>query len=494
MKKWIYIALTCAALGGMLSACATASAAGASSVSKDTEQMIATAAQPTDTVAGQTLQETLGVPERVEENLTTQMDKFSIQIAADVSVPETDHLSVYRVSAAEFSEAFVAKAFDYFCKGETMYDRNNSSKTKDNIQGRIDSMQRDLDRNYSPNGEGDTDTSWRKEYEDEIAKLKAELPTAQEDLGDPITKAQFTLSKSIGDGTYESFLAVNDPKSAFTMEFYVWNNVHYPTDEVRFIESTNTTVAPHSEATFNYIDFSRVSAALFKQRDVTNETQIAEQKTTPRQAMQQVADLFTALGISNMTPYRVCLAQEYKEDGSEGKYAYHVQAHRVVDGVEVQSPYNRTYVGGVDGGKEWAYETLNVRLDDEGIIGMNWTSPLTVGAVEVERANLLPFSSIMTVAKNMLAVVNEPQESDLKDLQSYSIEIDHITLSLQRVPNADSIQDGLLVPVWNFYGRKHFILPYDIEVVSNDDEASVDALDEPYLSVNAIDGTVIEQY
>ncbi len=493
LKKTICVVMSCVLLGGMLSACTKAEALAAPNVSKDTEQMIATAALPTDTASGQALRETLGAPERVQETLPTQMEKFSITIAADVSVPETDHLSVYRVSAAEFAEAFVAKAFDYLCKGETMYDYGNSYHTKDHIQGRIDSLQRDLDRNYSPNGVEDTDDSWRTDYEAEISKLKAELPNAREDLGDPITVARFSRDEADGGGTYEVFMTVNAPKQPHSIELFVWNNVDYPTDEVRYIEKTNTTVAPHSEATFNFINFGRVSAALSKRRDVTNDAQIVELKMTPQEAKERVVSLFQALGISNMVLYRVCLAQEYTEDGTAGKYAYFVQARRVVDGIEIQSPYNRTYVGGLDGGKEWAYETLSVRLDDEGIIGVNWTSPLTVGAVEVERANLLPFSSILTVAKNMLGVVNEPQESDLKDLQSYVIEINQITLSLQRIPDANSIDNGMLIPVWNFYGQRHFILPYDIEVQPNDTDASVDSIEEPFLSINAIDGSVINK-
>ena len=492
MKKLIYAALSCVAIGSMLSACAKAEALAAPNVSKDTQQMIATAALPTDTAAGQTLRETLGVPQRVEETLPTQMDKFSIAIAADVSVPETDHLSVYHVSATEFSEDFLAKAFDYLCKGETMYDYSNTYHTKDNIQARIKSIQHELDGNDSPDGPNGGDT-WRKGYEEELAKLKAELPTAREDLGDPITTARFQQDTADGGGTYEVFMAVNAPKSPHSIELFAWNNVDYPTDDVRYIESTNTTVAPHSEASFNFRDTRNIALPLFKQRDVTNETQIAELKTTPQQAKEQVAAMFEALGMKDMVPYRVSLAREYTEDGTAGKYAYFVQACRMADGIEVQSPYNRTYVGSVDGGKEWAYETLSVRLDDEGIIGMNWLSPLTVGAVEVERANLLPFSSILTVAKNMLGVVNEPQESDLKDLKSYSIEINQITLSLQRIPNADSIQDGLLVPVWNFYGKTNRIPSNEIEVAPNDSEDSVDAIDDPYLSINAIDGSVINK-
>ena len=493
LRKTIPLFTTGLLLVGMLSACATEHALTEPPRNRDMEQMIATASLSTYAAAGQTLRETLGVPERVEETLPTPMEKFSISISADVSVPDAEHLSVYRVNAAEFSQDFITKAFDCFCKDETMYYFGNHTHTKDQIQSQIGAIQRDLDLNHSPNGSEDKDVSWRADYVEELVRLKAELPNAPEDLGTPITKALLLKQEAVGDGAYDSFMAVDAPQYPYKIEFFARNNVKYPTDEARYIESMDTTVAPHSEANFSYRDIRRVSLPLFEQRDVTNDTQIAELTTTPPQAMERVTALFDQLGICDMKPYRICLAQEYTEDGTTGKYAYYIMARRVVDGIEVQSPFQRTYIGGLDGGKEWAYEMLSVRLDDEGIIGMNWVSPLTVGAVEVERANLLPFSSILAVATNMLSVVNEPKESDLKDLDTYSIEINHITLSLQRIPDANSIESGLLIPVWNFYGQTHLIQPNHFEAKTNNDEAAIDAIDESYLSINAIDGTIIDR-
>lgn len=492
LKKAICILAAGTLLFGALAACATAVTPAASSVSKDTEQMIATAGLSSVSAAGQSLRESLGAPARVEETaLPTQIDKFSISILADVTVPDVDHLSVYRVSAVDFSQEFAAKAFGYFCEDETMYHYVDIRKTKEQIQARIDSIQQDLDRDYSPDGQNGDD-SWRAEYEAEIATLKAELQTAREGLGDPIQSVQFSQEEAVGNGVYTEFRAVNAPKYPYSIELFLTNNVKYQTDAVQYIASSDTTVAPRSEASFRYCDIRRVSNALFRQRDVTNESQIAQLKTTPAQAMEETAALLDQLGIADLEPYRVFLALEHREDGAAGKYAYYVEARRIVDGVEVQSPFNRTYVGDINDGHEWAYETLNVRLDDEGIIGMAWTSPLSVGPVEVERANLLPFSSILTVARNMLGVVNAPLESDLTDYSACKIEIDRITLSLQRIPDANSVETGLLIPVWNFYGTEHFILPNDVEAEQNGGEP-VDAMEEPYLSINAIDGSVISK-
>lgn len=486
--KRIYAFAIGALLFGTLSACAGANTSAAPAVSKGTEQMIATAAQPAAT-AGQTLRESLGAPATVEEtSLPTKLDKFSISISADVSVPDTDHLSVYRVSAAEFSREFISKAFNSLCAGQTMYDFSNLTNTKEQVQGRIDSMQRDLDQNDSPNGSNDTDDSWRAEYETELAALKAQLPSAPEDLGTPIRSTQFSQQDAADGGVYEAFLAVNAPKYPFTVELFAWNNVKQTNGE----EKDDSAFAQRSEATFSYHDTRRVSSALLRRRDVTNEPQINELEKTPVQAKEQAASLLKTLGITDMEPFRVTVSQEFTEGKRAGQFAYYVEFRRVVNGVEVQSPFTRTYVGSLDGGQEWAYETLGVSLDDEGILGMSWLSPLAVGATEVERATLLPFESILTVARNMLGVVNEPHEGDLNSYSAYKIEIDHITLSLQRISDVDSVQNGLLIPVWNFYGTQHYLLPDGTEQQRNEDDP-VDAVDEAFLSVNAIDGSVVSK-
>lgn len=490
LKKAISLCAAGLALVGALSACARADAFAEPNVSRDAEQMIATAALPVGTAAGQTLRETLGAPERVEETLPTQMEKFSIMISADVSVPDADHLSVYRVSAANFSLDMVKRVYSYFCADTDMYDYGNLFHTKKQLKARIDSMQRDLETNDSPDGPNGGD-SWRADYKAEITGLMTELLTARDDLGDPISEVRFTREQTEGDGVRESFQAVNTPNMPCNIEFYAINNVAYPTNEMRYIEKSDTTVAPRSEAGLYYYDTRRVGGEAYKLRDVTNETSVRELSMTPREALDRVADLFKTLGIADMKPVSVALTSDSQEANGR-HYSYCVEACRVVDGVQVQSPFHRTYVGSIEDGHEWAYETLEVRLDDEGIVNMSWLSPLTVGAVEVERANLLPFSSILTVAKNMLFVANEPRETDLSNYDAFLIQIDRITLSLQRIPNANSVVDGVLIPVWNFYGQEGYTLSGGVEMHRLTSE-SIGLDEEPYLSINAIDGSVINK-
>ncbi len=490
LKHKILPLAACALLVGALCACAGMEPTAVPAVSKGTEQMIATAAQQPAETASQTLRESLGVPKHVEETpLQTKNNKFSVEISADVTVPVTDHLSIYRVSADEFSPEFLQRAFACFCGDTAMYDYGNLFETKQTIQDRIDSMQNALDLNDSPDGPGDD--AWRAEYEAQIAKLKSRLQNAQEGLGDPISSAVFTEQLGSDGGKQSVFEAVNAQNPPFTKEFFVRNNAQYPASEGNTDAVGESAAVLRSEASMNYFDSSRVAVALYQLRDVTNEPQISELSMTPAEALSRVAALLDTLKIENMRPFRVYLASD-AEAADAGHYAYFVEARRTVAGVEVQSPFNRSYVGGFDGGKEWAYETLEVRLDDSGLLGFSWVSPLAVGAVEVERATLLPFSSILTVAKNMLAVVNEPLESDLATYSACTIVIDHITLSLQRVSDANSVEQGLLIPVWNFYGQENYVLSGGTEV-QRAETVPVGLREEPYLSVNAIDGSVISK-
>ncbi len=490
LKKRMFPLAACALLVSALCACAGAKPSVVPTVSKSTEQMIATAAQPPAETESQTLRESLGVPEHVKETpLQTKNNKFSVEISADVTVPVTDHLSIYHVSADEFSPEFIQRAFACFCGDTSMYDYGNLFRTKRTIQDEIDAMQNDLDMNDSPDGPGDD--AWRAEYEAAIAKLKAELPTARNDLGDPITSVRLVNKETSDNGKQDVFEAVNAPKAPWNREFYVRNNIKYPAGAQASGTSGETAIPLRSEASFYYYDTSRVSVAQYKLRDVTNQPQIPELDMTPTQAMGRVSALLETLNIENMHPFRVYLTSD-SDTGDTGHYAYYVEARRTVGGVEVQSPFSRSYIGSFDGGKEWAYETLEVQLDDGGLLGFSWVSPLTVGEIEVERTNLLPFSSILTVAKNMLGVVNEPLEADLETYSACTLTIDHITLSLQRISDANSIESGLLIPVWNFYGQEHYQLSGGTEVQRASNEP-VGLREEPYLSVNAIDGSVISK-
>ena len=119
---------------------------------------------------------------------------------------------------------------------------------------------------------------------------------------------------------------------------------------------------------------------------------------------------------------------------------------------------------------------LSFLIDDRGVADLRYTD-LNVREGE-EEAALLPFSKIQKVyQETRIPVMCEPNE-----LQS--VTVDELRLAYHYVPDTEeSRKTGSLVPAWNAYGTYQFL-----------DEEGVlrTSLREPLLSVNAMDGTILD--
>jgi hypothetical protein len=70
----------------------------------------------------------------------------------------------------------------------------------------------------------------------------------------------------------------------------------------------------------------------------------------------------------------------------------------------------------------------------------------------------------------------------------YDFNINRVTLSLHRIIEQDSNESGLLVPAWNFYGKQ------TIDPMDGSPTGAFDKLGESFLTINAIDGSVIDTF
>ena len=169
---------------------------------------------------------------------------------------------------------------------------------------------------------------------------------------------------------------------------------------------------------------------------------------------------------------------------ADEKYAYVFNLIRTVQGFPVASTFgiSQASVEEMGFGKEWDYEYLTIAIDDAGIVNLRWNAPLVVTDTITENANLLPWAEIEATLLKMLSVKYAP----LEGITSYKIELSRARLSLQRVMERDNFTAGLLIPVWNFYGSA---------VASYASGAAYDHAPNdggPLLSINAIDGSIID--
>ena len=108
---------------------------------------------------------------------------------------------------------------------------------------------------------------------------------------------------------------------------------------------------------------------------------------------------------------------------------------------------------------------------------------LAVDEVLTASAALLPFSEIETIFGRMMAIQYE-SVARADYIESLRFDVDRVALRLWRIIDKNSFTDSLLVPVWNFYCTS--------TTVNTDGTVEEFAYKAPVLTINAVDGSVID--
>ena len=167
----------------------------------------------------------------------------------------------------------------------------------------------------------------------------------------------------------------------------------------------------------------------------------------------------------------------------DAHYAYHVSCHRIVDEAACASRFQRAYEAVGEDYREWRYETFDAMVDRNGIACFEWISPYTLGEALVTESALLPFSEIQPIAEQMLRVAWLPQTDGINAM---TLHVTEVRLEMMRIREANSWSTGLLIPAWNFYGVRERTFNEDFD--SETDRTII----MPLLSINAIDGSIID--
>lgn len=134
----------------------------------------------------------------------------------------------------------------------------------------------------------------------------------------------------------------------------------------------------------------------------------------------------------------------------------------------------------------WSYERIQFTVNKEGLQHAEIDNLYDVGEKQVENVELLPFPEVAEIFESMLRL----QNSDMTYSKEKRFDIDRVTLGYMRVydPGADAIS-GLLVPVWDFFGKSTDYAVYGDEEYVN----AVARQTISFLTINAADGTVIDR-
>jgi hypothetical protein len=435
-------------------------------VQKDLEQMIEKA-QGTPAATGGTLAERLGAPAHIAlDNLTSAPGTFTAVTDADVEVPDVMGMPTVRVARHAYTQEDAARLADALFDGQKMYS-GDILLSKQYYQQRILDVQARL--------AAETDEQNRQQLQGSIAKFQGVLDSLPEGEGLVAATPEFADRP----GGIQSLYLVSDGADGRYRTFSVSNNAQY----VQYGMLCLCGQSGYVEQLPNFYNVAVNAEARHGREAGGNPETIPEPAVSAEQARQAADALVPKLGMGDFA----CNRSAVVFGEWEGRWikAYSLEYTRTIGGSPI------TYVsvdasGAEDDGKGgyiegWAYERLSFIVGDAGVLGVSLTNPYDIAEVVAEDTALQPFDAVTDTYARMILVTNSFTDMDM------TLRVDRITLGLARITDSATREMGLVVPVWDFFGAR---------TVTPPDGKAASVLNDPaesYLTVNAIDGSVIDR-
>lgn len=455
-------------------------------IRKDMEQMIgkAAATEAAET-PGVTLRERTGAPQRFEAEYA--YGKLSVAVDADITVPDAAAMPIIRVKPADFSQETVDAFWKYFV-GDTEMVGAQAERTKAEIEEDIVELRR--------KAESDPDYVGNDMAQGLIEQLEKRYAAAPEtavqtpcdgklrdfERRDPLTGAY--------SGQYTGVDAVSTVTGEGRITFRVRN--HSEDEQIVVDEKTPYYLKDYSA----WLDFERYDG--IRQIPVKNgddpvlpvgEAAGLGVKMTPGQARDTVEQFFAQTGLP-MNVHSIYISHTTDKDKTD-YYKYILRCTRLVGGIPCAyagGDYmveKKEKTGDMLYRAEWSPESLFFVVSDEGISSLSWGSPMDIRETVVEDSALQPFSEIQGIFENMMEIKYEyPGNTDLLEKAAY--DINDIRLELCRIAEQNSIDSGLLVPAWVFYGTTAEMY------AGGGIQDNIDKTPRALLVINAVDGSVID--
>lgn len=446
------------------------------------------------------LVERFGFPTSYKAQVQTDSDKMQITFDATVTLPMTAKLPTAKVRGVDFTQEQVSAYWNLFCKDTVMWN-NRRQRTKAELEEEIQLLKARLEAPETY-WEG-TDVIQKKDTEDlktQISWFEQQYKDAPETIEDTVCNGTLREIERIQTKTNKTFArhmgidAVSDLKKSNGIWFFAANNdMPEKSGDVKidgYEKDTRARIHFNSGRNRNNVAFNHPVLLL---DDVIPEEAKGFLHITPAQAKVIAEGAIRATGSDDMQVQDVYIISNAHHEGNgvddleadKMDYVYAVTCVRTLNGVKANYLPDGSNFGKGALMRSWDYERLTFYIDDKGIYEMIWISPIEVREIMTDDTNLLPFEDIAETAEKMFGVkYGTPWE----DLVSSEFMVNRIVLELQRITEKDSYENGLMIPVWSFYGT--YVYKYKDNHTYSSGESQ--HFEIPLLTISAIDGSVID--
>jgi hypothetical protein len=428
-------------------------------VSKDQQEMLEAAKDGKDNSA---LLAALDVPDRFSGDWMGVNDIVQVTADADIQLPDAERIPTGRVTRREFVQSDLDLFLRVFLKGNPFYEE--VTVTKQEALERLKTYQAMQSGELPLSG----DTTLEKlpgliSYYEELART---APDGGELRAAPTSfVSDSMMSKMSG------WSNVNGNKVHLLVQnFDVWNTAVFYRDGYGD-PNYSYTQAASDEPDFSEAEAIEMGNALISElglTDVVCDQIIPVTFSDAQYVVAEQSDADAAIGIA-----------------SESKAGYRMQYVRTLDGCPIG--YTGVMGAAVDESysKAWPYETIEICVTNEGIVYFKWSAPTDEPELTLKDTQLMRFDEIVSVFERMIMVKYAYFQNAIADGADIhaTIRIDQVKLTLMRIRAKNSQDDGLLIPVWDFYGT--------VTIANNGDETTMKRT--ILLSLNAIDGSLIDR-
>lgn len=401
---------------------------------------------------------------------------ISVKVDAKVIIPDVEGIKVKKVIRQPFTQEDYDTVNRVLLKGAKLWDRDweamgASALTKKELEARI----AELEGKRETGIDGDAPYGGKKEsLNEQIAAMKELKKTA---LDEPVIveipgKVEYTENPESYEDNSLSGIATVDGTDYY-VSLQNWAPGELGQDFL------------HIER-YNLYESDQPSSGEASEEKKLSAKQEEFIKTAQGLMSQMGLDDFEVSGSGDLKFW------SYEEDTEKTvlkRVSYRVCFTRTVDGVP--ETYTIRDSGSMEEDEEatsWPREMIEFEFDDEGLVSFSRWESDCLEELSGENVSLLPFSEIQDIFEKMICKEYDERIGYSQDGQEACLHFTEARLGYMRVREKGKSDEGMLIPVWDFFGTEEIIKP-------GSDEAR-QVLNDPYdskITINAMDGTVISR-
>lgn len=442
-------------------------------IPKDNSNLISQAMNNPDS---KTLAEMVNAPEKLVLSKTDGSGTVTVNADAEIVIPVSSGITTMTVAKRSFTQAEADTILSYFIEDKAFASTvDGYTEEERQLMDFYDLLSRE------------TDPDLKAQLQASINKFESagiKVPDANEIL--PASKT-FAVDKASGGEAIRGYSGDGDHSYYLSIINAPETNIH----KVYFsMEKNGYTVSP------GYYWYKEGITNAEKVGIDPDELRQIPLEITPENAAEQAQHVIDALGISDMTLYSCdeVWGGAHLMNGSSDNSMHHgymVRFVRSVGGVPVlftEKNISEGFQGDFEDPNDryfaaWPYEEIHIVVDDSGVVEFVWQSPYEVVKTVTSTTSLMPFTDIQGIFERMI-LVTEAGAGD--ENVKFTIDISKAELGMMRVAQPDDPNHALLIPVWDFYGKRTIDSYGEVTEMNNPHRS--------YLTINAIDGTIIDRY